>query len=129
MAKCNKYWGYVGLGVLAAAATGALAAFKVKQKHGKSRCELEEEFDDFAESSSEDFKEWDEGTAEPAAEDTSAEEETAEEETCPDTEAAPEEETAESEEEPAAEDAPATEDNAEEETASEESTETNAEEE
>ncbi|MDO5338452.1 MAG: hypothetical protein Q4E89_13625, partial [Eubacteriales bacterium] len=63
MAKMNKYWGLVCVGTVAAAACGALAALKVKKKK-ENNCDLEEEFDDFAENCTETFKEWEDETAE-----------------------------------------------------------------
>lgn len=82
MAKINKYWGLVCVGTVAAATCGALAALKVKKKK-ENNCDLEEEFDDFAENCTETFKEWEDETAEApkgAAEELKKQEETAPEE-------------------------------------------------
>ena len=52
MAKINKYWGFVAVGALTAAAAGVVAAIIAKK--GSCKEDFEDDFDDF-EDESEDF--------------------------------------------------------------------------
>ena len=47
MAKINKYWGYVAIGALTAAAAGAVAALIAKKGSCKEDFDFEDDFDDF----------------------------------------------------------------------------------
>ena len=51
MAKINKYWGYVAIGALTAAAAGAVAALIAKKGSCKEDFDFEDDFDDFDEES------------------------------------------------------------------------------
>ena len=104
MAKLNKYWGFVALGAVTAAAAGAIAAFMTKKNSPKEILDYEEDFDEDldglsveedeeeAEKSTEDFVAWDENeeaeeaaapkeeTEEPKQEENISENEVSEEE-------------------------------------------------
>ena len=67
MAKINKYWGYVAIGALTAAAAGAVAALIAK----KGSCK--EDFD-FEEEPAEDFQSWEHTGEQSATDDTENEE-------------------------------------------------------
>ena len=49
MAKINKYWGYVAIGALTAAAAGAVAALIAKKGSCKEDFDFEDDFDDYFE--------------------------------------------------------------------------------
>ena len=80
MAKINKYWGFVAVGALTAAAAGAVAALIAKKGSCKEDFDFEDDFDDFdlneekAEESAdtteaaEDFQAWEEHADEQAKE-------------------------------------------------------------
>ena len=65
MAKINKYWGYVAVGAVAAAAAGAIAALVSR----RSVCEedFEDDFDDDFEDEEDDFVKEDEAAPAKAA--------------------------------------------------------------
>ena len=46
MAKINKYWGFVAVGALTAAAAGAVAALVAKKNSCKEDFDFEDDFDD-----------------------------------------------------------------------------------
>lgn len=66
MAKINKYWGFVAVGALTAAAAGAVAALIAKKGSCKEDFDFEDDFDDF--DLNEDKEEKPEENAEEAAE-------------------------------------------------------------
>ena len=47
MAKINKYWGFVAVGALTAAAAGVVAAIIAKKGSCKEDFDFEDDFDDF----------------------------------------------------------------------------------
>lgn len=80
MAKMNKYWGYVAVGALTAAAAGAVAALIAKKGSCKEDFDFEDDFDDFdltdeeeiteeEQEPAEDFQSW-EHTCEQTADDS-----------------------------------------------------------
>ena len=85
MAKINKYWGYVAIGALTAAAAGAVAALIAKKGSCKEDFDFEDDFDDFDltdeketakedQEPAEDFQSWEHTGEQSATDDTESEE-------------------------------------------------------
>ena len=85
MAKINKYWGYVAIGALTAAAAGAVAALIAKKGSCKEDFDFEDDFDDFDltdeketakedQEPTEDFQSWEHTGEQSATDDTESEE-------------------------------------------------------
>lgn len=85
MAKINKYWGYVAIGALTAAAAGAVAALIAKKGSCKEDFDFEDDFDDFDltdeketakedQEPAEDFQSWEHTGEQSATDDTENEE-------------------------------------------------------
>ena len=81
MAKINKYWGYVAIGALTAAAAGAVAALIAKKGSCKEDFDFEDDFDDFDltdeketakedQEPAEDFQSWEHTGEQSATDDT-----------------------------------------------------------
>ena len=81
MAKINKYWGYVAIGALTAAAAGAVAALIAKKGSCKEDFDFEDDFDDFdltdeketakeEQEPAEDFQSWEHTGEQSATDDT-----------------------------------------------------------
>ena len=85
MAKINKYWGYVAIGALTAAAAGAVAALIAKKGSCKEDFDFEDDFDDFDltdeketakedQEPAEDFQSWEHTGEQSATDDTESDE-------------------------------------------------------